>query len=323
LSTTTSFFIPVQEEIHQVEKLMQFQAEGHHADLQAALRHILASGGKRIRPTVTLLVGRMFGAPQDKLITLAAAIELLHTATLVHDDLIDGALLRRGIPTLNSQWSPGATVLTGDFLFARAAKLAADTNSIPVMSLFSKTLSIIVNGEISQLFSSRCQADREGYYQRIYAKTASLFETSAACAALISPVSDEILQAVRSFGYNIGMAFQIMDDVLDFISDPSKLGKPVGSDLRQGLITLPALYYIEEHPEDAFVQQILEGNCPHYDDEINALVDRIRHSHAIEQSIAEADRYSNEAFQCLQKLPDCAERNHLEELTLYITRREL
>ena len=119
------------------------------------------------------------------MITLAAAIELLHTATLVHDDLIDGSLLRRGMPTLNSQWSPGATVLTGDFLFACAAKLAADTHSIPVMSLFSTTLTVIVNGEITQLFTSRCRANREDYYQRIYAKTASLFETSAKSAAMI------------------------------------------------------------------------------------------------------------------------------------------
>ncbi|GAP10731.1 geranylgeranyl pyrophosphate synthase [Bellilinea caldifistulae] len=302
---------------------MESQAEGHHADLQAALRHIITSGGKRIRPTVTLLVGRMLGAAQDKLITLAAAIELLHTATLVHDDLIDGALLRRGIPTLNSQWSPGATVLTGDFLFARAAKLAADTESIPVMSLFSSTLSVIVNGEISQLFSSRCQADRQGYYQRIYAKTASLFETSATCAALISPVTEETIQTIRTYGFNIGMAFQIMDDVLDFISDPSKLGKPVGSDLKQGLITLPTIYYIENHPEDEMVQQILDGHCPHYEEEIQSLVERIRNSPSIDQSIAEAERYVNEAFLCLQKLPPCPERTHLEELTLYITRREL
>ncbi len=114
----------------------------------------------------------MLGAPQDnRLVTLAAAIELLHTATLVHDDLIDGSLLRRGMPTLNSQWSPGATVLTGDFMFACAAKLASDTNSIPVMSLFSQTLAVIVNGEITQLFTSRCVTNREDYYQRIYAKT--------------------------------------------------------------------------------------------------------------------------------------------------------
>ncbi len=323
MSTTTSFFTPVQEQIHQVENLMKLQAEGHHPDLQAALQHLLASGGKRIRPTVTILVGRMFDAPIDKLITLAAAIELLHTATLVHDDLIDGSLLRRGIPTINSRWSPGATVLTGDYLFARSAKLAADTESLPVMSLFSKTLSTIVNGEITQLFASRCQANRNDYYQRIYAKTASLFEAAATCAGLISPIDPGRLETIRSFGYNIGMAFQIVDDVLDFIANEIKLGKPIGSDLRQGLITLPTLYYIEDHPEDEGVIRILNGNCPQYEDEIQSLVERIRASDATDRAIMEADTYVQTAHNALLTLPECPERTHLEELTLYITRRDL
>ena len=116
---------------------MRAQADGRHPDLGAALDLLLSAGGKRVRPALTLLAGRMLGAPANRMVTLAAAIELLHTATLVHDDLIDGSLLRRGMPTLNSQWSPGATVLTGDFLFACAAKLASDTDSVPVMSLFS------------------------------------------------------------------------------------------------------------------------------------------------------------------------------------------
>src|SRR5690554_3772700 len=134
---------------------MRAQAEGHHPDLGAALEHLLSSGGKRIRPAIALLTGGMFGGNQEKLITLAAAIELLHTATLVHDDLIDGALLRRGIATLNSQWSPAATVLTGDFVFARAAQLAAETRSPEVIRLFARTLAVIVDGEITQLFSSK------------------------------------------------------------------------------------------------------------------------------------------------------------------------
>ena len=122
------------------------QTDGHNPELRAALQHLLSSGGKRIRPAVALLTGGMFGADTEKLVTLGAAIELLHTATLVHDDLIDGALLRRGIATLNSQWTPAATVLTGDFIFARAAKLAAETNSLPVMRMFAITLATIVNG---------------------------------------------------------------------------------------------------------------------------------------------------------------------------------
>ena len=127
---------------------------------------------------------------------LSAAIEMLHTATLVHDDLIDGSLLRRGLPTLNSQWSPGATVLTGDFMFARAAELAARTESIEAMKLFAQTLGEIVNGEITQLFTSRCNLDRENYFRRIFAKTASLFRTCCCSAALISPVDEENVQSV-------------------------------------------------------------------------------------------------------------------------------
>ncbi len=323
MSTATSFFTPVQDQIHRVEGLMRSQAEGHNPDLRAALDHLISSGGKRIRPTLTILAGKMLGADEDRLVTLAAAIELLHTATLVHDDLIDSSLLRRGIPTLNSRWSPGATVLTGDFLFARAAKLAADTESVPAISLFATTLGVIVNGEITQLFSSRCRVDREEYYQRIYAKTASLFETCTCCAALISPVDQHTIDLVRQYGYDIGMAFQIIDDVFDFTSDQTQLGKPVGNDLRQGLVTLPALYYLESHPDDQDAQEILTGNCLHYEEQVSRLVEKIRSSEAIELSLAEANHYVDEALEKLHQLPECEERLHLEQLTLYITRRNL
>ena len=167
-----NFFLPIQERLQQVEQVMLSQAEQHHPDLGAALEHLLSSGGKRIRPAVALLTGGMLDGDPDRLVKLGAAIELLHTATLVHDDLIDGALLRRGIVTLNAQWSPAATVLTGDFIFARAAKLAAETDSVPVMRLFAETLATIVNGELTQMFTSRGLASREDYLKRIYAKTA-------------------------------------------------------------------------------------------------------------------------------------------------------
>jgi geranylgeranyl pyrophosphate synthase len=239
------FIDPVQERLHQVEERMRAQSEGHHPNLTAALSHLLSSGGKRIRAVVILLTGEMLGADPDHLVTLAASIEVLHTATLVHDDLIDGALIRRGIPTLNAQWSPAATVLTGDFVFARAAKLAAETDSMAVMHLFAETLATIVNGEITQLFSSRGIASRENYYRRIYAKTASLFETAASTAALLGSVQEQVVKDMGRFGYEIGMAFQMVVDILDFTSEQATIGKPVANDLRQGLITLPALYYIE------------------------------------------------------------------------------
>src|SRR3989337_3925810 len=198
---------------------MRAMSNGHHPDLKKALDHLLSSGGKRIRPAVALLTGGMLGADPGRLIALAAAIEMLHTATLVHDDLIDGSLLRRGNPTLNAHWTPAATVLTGDFIFARAAKLAASTDCLPLMKLFAETLAVIVNGELTQLFSSRGIASREDYDKRIYAKTASLFEMSSRAAAMISPVEEAVVENMLKFGRNIGMAFQIVDDILDFTGD--------------------------------------------------------------------------------------------------------
>ena len=270
-----NFLTPIQDHILEVEDKIRAQSDGHNPELGAALQHLLSSGGKRIRPAVALLSGGMFGADPDRLVTLGAAIELLHTATLVHDDLIDGALLRRGIATLNSQWTPAATVLTGDFIFARAAKLAAETNSVPVMQLFAITLATIVNGELTQLFASRGIASQDGYYQRIYAKTASMFELATAAATMLSSEDDQIIEDMRSFGYNIGMAFQIVDDVLDFTAEQATLGKPVASDLRQGLITLPALFYLENHPDDPEMQSILAGHF-FSDERMDRLVTAIR-----------------------------------------------
>jgi len=322
LSTNASFLIPVQEDIRAVEALMRSQADGHHPDLSTALDLLLSSGGKRIRPSLSLLIGKMLGASSDRLITIAAAIELLHTATLVHDDLIDGSLLRRGMATLNSQWSPGATVLTGDFLFARAAILAADTNSIPVMKIFSNTLSVIVNGEITQMFASRCKVSREDYFKRIYAKTASLFETSACTAAMISPVDEDTVAAMRRYGYQIGMAFQIVDDILDFTGEQSTVGKPVGSDLRQGLVTLPALLYIENQPDDPEAQALINGQCLN-DNQVTRLVSAIRSSDAIQISQDEACNFVQLALDGIRSQPNSSLRKSLEDLAEYIVQRKL
>lgn len=270
-----------------------------------------------------LLTGNMLGADHDRLIKTAAAVEMLHTATLVHDDLIDGALLRRGNPTLNSHWSPAATVLTGDFIFARAAKLAAETDSLPVMKLFAETLAIIVNGELTQLFSSRGLANRENYNSRIYSKTASLFEMSARAAAMISPVNADIVEIMGQFGRNIGMAFQILDDILDFTGDQDAVGKPVGSDLLQGLITLPTLYYIEQFPEDDNVQVLLKGDFYRETPAMAALVQSIRSSKCVGFALEDARSLVNDALQKLLNLPDGEEKKALEKLALYIVNRKI
>jgi len=288
----------------------------------AALEHLLTSGGKRIRPALVLLTGQMLGAPREKLVTLAAAVELLHTATLVHDDLIDGALLRRGMPTLNARWSPAATVLTGDFMFARAAKLAAETESQPLMKLFAITLATIVNGELTQLFAARGVINRENYSQRIYSKTASLFEMSTRAAAMVSPTGDEITEAMRQYGYLLGMAFQIMDDILDFTGDQETVGKPLGSDLLQGLVTLPTLYYIEAHGDDEDIRLLADGG---YGDRarVARLVESIRSSEAIDRSLEEAKGYVKKALDLLEGMSPSQEKQALEDLASYIVTRKI
>ncbi len=320
--STVSFITPIQEQIKRVEERMREQARESHPDLRAALEHLLASGGKRVRPTLVLLIGNMLGGQEERLITVGAAIELLHTATLVHDDLIDGSLLRRGIPTLNARWSPAATVLTGDFLFARAAKLAAETEHLPLMNFFARTLATIVNGELTQLFTSRGLISRENYYQRIYAKTASLFEMSARAAALVSLVDEETVEAMRAFGYEVGMAFQIVDDILDFTGDPSAVGKPLGSDLLQGLVTLPAIYFAESHPNNPDVVLLSEGGWSNQE-RMERLVHAISQSDAIRRSLSEAETFVEHALEKLAPFHAGVERIALEELTRYIVDRKI
>jgi geranylgeranyl pyrophosphate synthase len=321
--SATTFFTSVQDQLQFVEQRIREQAgEEHHPDLRSALEHLLAAGGKRIRPTLGLLVGNMLGAPEEKLITLGASVELLHTATLVHDDLIDGALLRRGMPTLNARWSPAATVLTGDFLFARAAKLAAETDYLPLMKLFADTLATIVNGELTQMFSARGVMERENYYQRIYAKTASLFEMSALAASMVATEDEEMRLSMKSFGYEVGMAFQIVDDILDFTGEQSAVGKPIGSDLLNGLVTLPTIYYAETNPDNEDVLSLPEGGWKDTD-RVQRLVDGIRQSEAIEQAMDEARQSVDRALSALQEAPASPEKEALENLAKFIVDRKV
>ena len=310
----------VKPDIKLIEECILAQSKGYFPDISVALKLLLSAGGKRIRPTITLLAGKMLGAEKKQLITLASAIELLHTATLVHDDLIDKSLLRRGNPTLNSKWSSSATVLTGDFLFACAAKLAAETDSLPVMKLFSQTLIAIVNGEITQLMNPIVEDRKKAYFERIYAKTASLFETSTCAAALISPVDDETVTLMKTFGCKIGLAFQILDDVLDFIGSEEQIGKPIGGDIRQGIITLPILIYAENHPDDELVK-ILFKNKKLDESQVAKLIESVTKSNAINLSLDEANRYTDQAIENLNNIDTSKEKNMLVNLAHYLVNR--
>lgn len=320
--TNVLFFDIVREQLADVEHLMRASPSDAHPNLAAAIEHLLSSGGKRVRPTIVLLVGNMLGAPPRPNAHMAAAVEMLHTATLVHDDLIDGARFRRGIPTLNAQWTPGATVLTGDYLFAHAASLASRTGSLVLMGKFSETLMKIVNGEITQLFHSRVEKTREAYYNRIYAKTASLFQLSAEGPAILSGVGGQVVQGMKEYGRSIGLAFQIVDDVLDFTGDQARVGKPIGSDLRQGLITLPSLCYLELHPEDPDMQAFLAGDRLDQPG-IDRLLTAIRSSGSIEKAMEEAAQLVEDGISNLSGLKASPEREALHDLAQYVVRRSI
>ena len=320
---TLSFRDLVADGLSAVEARMRAGMMAEPPQVAEAISQLLNSGGKRLRPTLVLLAGGMLGADRERTITLGAAAELLHTATLVHDDLIDGSLLRRGFPTLNSELEDGATVLIGDYLFARAAHLAAEAESIVLMKKFADTLAIIVNGELNQLFGSTTGDLRRDYFDRIYAKTGSLFELSAEAPAMIADADPGTTRDMKEYGRLLGIAFQIVDDVLDFTGNSDQVGKPVGGDLRNGLITLPTIYHLESNPNDIDrVHGLIAGSLDRGESE--QLVSDIRHSGAAERALEEASDYVESCTSLLEGLPsDSREHLGLIELARYVLQRTL
>ena len=308
----------IREDLERVERKMREASSIEYEQLRAALDYLLGSGGKRLRPALVLLASKFHPADDDKVASLAAAVETLHTATLIHDDLIDNSILRRGNPTLNALWNSAATVLTGDYLFARAAAFAAQTESVRVVSIFAQTLMTICDGELRQIFDSdEGKTTRDYYYQRIYSKTASLFAASTETGAILSGAPEAEVQALRDYGYNLGMAFQIADDVLDFIGNEGVLGKPVGGDLRQGIITLPTIYFLEAHPGDETVARVLSGQ----DEGVRAAVEMIKGSGAIESSTAEAKSFAARSRNALSVLPHNEYRQAMFDLADFVVER--
>ncbi len=336
MNSSIAIFNLVHDDLKQVEEMMRAEprllaarsfvlAEGVRSDapppdLSPVIDYLVSSGGKRVRPALALLVSHIYPTHSEKITALAAAIEMLHTATLVHDDLIDGALLRRGNPTLNAAWTPSATVLTGDLLFARAADLAAQTENVRVMRLFAQTLMVICSGEIKQMFDRRADLRRERYYDRIYAKTAALFAVATEAAGVLGGAPEPAVIALRDYGEHLGMAFQIVDDVLDFVSDEERLGKPVGSDLRASLVTLPTLSFLEQNHDHKLINDVL-GNGRRDDASIQAAVNTICESGAIEASLDEARRFVRRSQAALEVLPSSRYRDALWELSDFVVER--
>ena len=316
-----SVFETIAEDLTQVEQKMRQSMVTPNQALSDVLACLLSSGGKRLRPALALLASRLGQAETSKALSLAGAVELLHTATLVHDDLIDNSLLRRGRVTLNAQWSSGATVLAGDLIFAQSASMAAETQNVRVIAIFAQTLVTICQGELSQLFSVPWrQQTKEDYYRRIYAKTASLFAAATEMGGILAGLPEIQLQALREYGRTLGMAFQIIDDVLDFVGDEGTIGKPVGGDLRQGIVTLPTLIYLRQTPQDEGVVDVLDRRGSQ-DGAVTGLVARIVESGAIQASYAEAEEFVRQGKDALLSLPGHPARAAMLELADYVTVR--
>jgi len=322
---------PLAAELKRVEAKMHEPLHPDYPQLTTVLQHLLDSGGKRLRPALALLAGSFYPTDLDKLVPLAASVEMLHTATLVHDDLIDGALMRRGKETLNARWNMGATVLTGDYLFARSAALAAETDNVRVMAIFSNTLMTICRGELSQIFDRHDIPEMdseqdwgqalERYDRRIHAKTASLFSAATEAAAVLGGAPEPEVVALRDYGEYLGTGFQIIDDVLDFQGNQDILGKPVGSDLSEGIVTLPVLYYLREHPSDERVATIIR-NGSHDKDLVTEVVTDIRQSGAVAQAMDRAREYIARSQAALSVLPDKEPRATMHSLADYTISRQ-
>lgn len=314
----------VQADLERVEQKMRGIAQGAYAPLAQAFLQLLGSGGKRLRPALALAAHNLFIEPaSEKAIAVGAAVEMLHNATLVHDDLIDNALVRRGMTTLNAQWSKGATVLAGDTLFARAAGFAAETENVAVVQLFADTLRIIVEGELRQLFSSRqWDQPQAAYYPRIFAKTASLFAAATRSGAILAAARDEQVQALYDYGKDLGMAFQIVDDILDYTGEEATLGKPVGGDLRQGIVTLPFFYFLKNHAEpDRILAALNKNDGP--DGPVGEIIAQVRASDAMRQAAAEAQDFAARSKAHLAIFPDGRYRRALEELADFVVSRHV
>lgn len=279
---------------------------------------LINTGGKRLRPLLLLLAAKGFTYDLDRAVTAAAGVELLHTASLVHDDNIDRAALRRGVPTLNTHLSAGAVILIGDYLFAQSAILAAATESTRVVAIFASTLADICDGQLREtLDAHRLTQDLVDYEKRIYGKTAALFAGAAEMGAVIGRAPDLAAQQLRAFGRDVGMAFQIIDDVLDLREGTQILGKPAGNDLRQGVITLPVMLFLQQiapqSPDGQAIEAIVAGDETS-DTVINDLVVRIRQSGVLDESEMQAMRYTEQARHRIDVVPDEDTRDFLVDI---------
>jgi octaprenyl-diphosphate synthase len=285
--------------------------------------HLIAGGGKRLRPMLTLGSAAALGYAGDRHHKLAAAVEFIHTATLLHDDVVDGSDLRRGRATANTIWGNEASVLVGDFLFARAFELMVEDGSLKVLKVLSHASAVIAEGEVAQLTAQRVvETSEERYLEIIQAKTAALFAAACQIAAVVAEAPEATEFALDSYGRNLGIAFQLVDDAIDYTSDAATMGKDMGDDFRDGKVTLPVILAYARGDEAArsFWRRAMSGRA-NGEAELAEGIERLNATGAIADTLARARLYGSRAIDSLAPLPASAARAALVETVEFAIQR--
>jgi geranylgeranyl pyrophosphate synthase len=316
-----SFYSIVRADLDRVDAIVDEVKLVDSPKLREMLDHVLAPRGKRLRSTVALLAGR-FGDYRPRILALlAASIELLHTVTLLHDDVIDSAETRRGTLTANARYHNAAAVVLGDYIFVAAADIIGsatklDRGNIEILRLFARTGKTIAIGELAQDTRAEVSDGDVGeYFDRIGRKTATLFAASAEAGAMVARAAGKQKAALRDYGQHLGMVFQIVDDILDFSGDEHEMGKPIASDLADGVLTLPALLFMERKRTDNPVRQYLRNGRS--DDGLARAILAIRQSDVLDESYDVARGFRDKAVSALAPLPGIAARTALADLANY------
>lgn len=285
--------------------------------------HLIAGGGKRMRPMLTLACASMLGYQGRKHCELAAAVEFIHTATLLHDDVVDGSDLRRGRKTANIIWGNSASVLVGDFLFARAFELMVDVGSLQALNILSRASAVIAEGEVDQLSAQRRVETSEAQYLSIInAKTAELFAAAAKIAAVVAECSDDSQERLDAFGRNLGVAFQLVDDAIDYVSDEETMGKGVGDDFRDGKVTLPViLAYARGGADEREFWKLAMAGHRDSDEDLSYATELLHRHDAIADTMARARHYGDQAVQALSAFPGSPAKDTLVEAVAFAVAR--
>jgi geranylgeranyl pyrophosphate synthase len=324
-ATLSRLFAGIQPDMDQVDATFEERATSGLDILNSASMHALGSPGKRLRTALTLLSGKMKTYRFEKLLPLSVAFEMVHLATLIHDDIVDNAKTRRGSPTVNALWGDNIAILLGDYYFAKTAGLIADINDNRIDHLFSDTVATVCEGTILEMMTAgRIDLTVDSYYEKISHKTACLIAACCKGGAIVSHASDEEIELLTEYGMNLGIAFQIIDDVLDYTEDQATIGKPAGNDLRQGMVTLPLIYALQEQPQNGHYQQVysLLNDASHKDEDINSVVGWVTGGAGVERSLADAQTYADKARAALHQFPASPDREVLDELIDFVVLRK-